>query len=527
VPAFCTRLPRFVPNGTQVVRDRGRLRTTLTWAVLAAATTAALCTVDVLPFYDYYLWLFQGHVVSALLFDGGPAPVALDTAYHLSPVPVPNLAAPLLIGLLNAWLPVETAGLVFVVATVLGFATAYGFLVRTLQQRQTWVEYTGFLWALGFFLYKGYLSYVVGVALVFVLIAVLHRPTQAKPWVVAALGVALYLSHLIAWAIGMLAVAVHAVELWRDRRRVDARDLALSALPGVALLGWYAVAERGGSGLSLYTTWTNKLISLGEPLLFFLRLDPFPPTFPVFVANLAVGLAVLGMAVHELDRAALRTALRERPVLWLSGALALVALAVPVDELNDLIKPDERFVLPAVVLALAALPYRTLRPATGTVVVGLVAAVVGLHAIEYAEVAPQIAAVDAATDAFVPIGAPVLQLTVPSHRGCAPAPGLSIGVPALKWFGVDRVIETGAAVVRLDETSIVHARPGTGQPDLTALAPPTRAEATAVALTTVPQHPYVLLVACADDLEALEQDLAPAYAPAAHGVGFTLLSRRS
>jgi hypothetical protein len=410
---------------------------------------------------------------------------------------------------------------------VLGFAAAYGFLVRTLQQRPTWVEYTGFLWALGFFLYKGYLSYLVGLALVFVLIGMLHRPTPVRPWVVGAMGVALYLSHLIAWAIAMLAVALHALVLWRDGRRVDARGLALSALPGVALLGWYTAAERGGSGLSFYTTWTNKLISLGEPLLFFLRLDPFPPAFPVFVANLAVGLSVLGLAVHQVDRAALRAAPRARPVLWLSGGLALVALAIPVGELNDLIKPDERFVLPAVVLALAALPYRALSPTSGTVAVGLVAAVVGLHSVEYARVAPQISAVDAATDAFVPAGAPVLQLTLPSHSGCAPAPGLTVGVPALKWFGVDRVIETGAVVVGLDETSIVHARPGAGRADLTALAPTTRAEATAAALAAAAQHPYVLLIACADDREAVAHDLTPAYAPVARGEGFTLLSQGS
>lgn len=72
--------------------------------VAAAAALATLASADVLPFYDYYLWLFQGHVVGTPLFGVAGAP-GLGQAYSLSAVPVPNLAAPVAIGLLNAWLP--------------------------------------------------------------------------------------------------------------------------------------------------------------------------------------------------------------------------------------------------------------------------------------------------------------------------------------------------------------------------------------------------------------------------------------
>jgi hypothetical protein len=502
------------------------------WIVLAAVAALALCTVDVLPFYDYYLWLFQGHVVNALLFDSHPAPDVLRDGYHLSAVPVPNLAAPLLIGLLNTWLPVEVAGLVFVVATVLGFAIAFGFLVRAVQQQPTWVEYSGFLWAFGFFLYKGYLSYLVGLALAFVLTGVLHRITvrpepvpQNTLWLLTALGAVLYLSHLIAWGIGMLALAVHTLVLARRNRGADARRLALTALPNVLLLAWYAAAEHGGSGLSFYPSLANKLISMFEPILLFLRIDPFTPAFPVFWVNVAAGLAVAALALTQLQLGAVRATVRTRPLLWLSGLVAALALLIPVDEYNDLIKPDERFVLPAVLLALAALPCRALRPATGAAVVGLVAAVVGLHVIEYAAVAPRIDAVDAATDAHVLPRSPLLQLAIPSRHGCAPASGLSVGVPALKWFGVDHVLETGDRLIELDETSIVHVRPDAGPPDLTTLTPSTPADASAAALSAAPRNPYVLVVACSADLRAVQASLTPTYDAVAAGDGFTLLSR--
>ena len=89
---------------------------------------------------------------------------------------MPNLAAPVLIGLLNTVLPIEAAGQVFLVVTVLGFACAFGYLVRTIQQRPTAVEFLGFPWAMGFFLYKGYLSYAFGIAGMFVLVAMLAPP---------------------------------------------------------------------------------------------------------------------------------------------------------------------------------------------------------------------------------------------------------------------------------------------------------------------------------------------------------------
>jgi hypothetical protein len=510
------------------------------WLALGAAAVAVLCCVDVLPLYDYYLWLFQGHVVGALLFGADPGATVVGRAYALSAVPVPNLAAPLAIGLLDTVLPVETAGRVVVILTVLGFAAAFGFLVRTLQRRRTWVELTGFVWALGFFLEKGYLSYLIGLALAFVLVAVLDRtvvhdhPPRRTYWLLGALGVAVYLAHLIAWSIGALAAVVHVLVLVRRAPVPRAalgtatRLLAATLAPGLALLGWYTVAEHGGSGVAFYTTLSSKAISLVEPLLAFLRLDPFPPAFPVFWVDLAVVLVVGTLVVREARWADVRAAVAQRPVLWCSGALAVVALLLPIAELNELIKPDERFVLPAVLLALAALPWRPLRPSSATAVVGLVAAVIGLHAVEFTAVADRVNPLDTATDAFVPAGSRVLELAVASRHGCTPASGVTIGVPTLKWFGVDHVLETGgAAVVALDETSIVHARADAGPPALTTLTPTSAAEATDLAVTAAPDTGSVLLVACADDLDAVTHGVASVYAPVARGDGFALLSRRA
>lgn len=516
-PTAARRLPTITPHGF-----------TATWLLLSAATVAVLCSTGFLPFYDYYQWLFQGHVVAVLLFGADPGSGAIADAYSLSPVPVPNLAAPVVIGLLDTVLPTEVAGQVFVVVTVLGFACAFGHLVRTIQQRPTAVEFLGFPWAMGFFLYKGYLSYAFGVALMFVLVAMLHRLTHRPAGdhrrtllAVTGVGVLLYLSHLLAWITGGLAVLVHALVLARQGRRRTAGQLVATLSPAVVLAAWYLLAEHGGSGITLYPSWREKAVALTETLQFFLRSDPFPPTLPLFWVNVTLALAFAGIVLSRLDVRAVGAAVAAQPVLWLSLALAVVALLLPISTVNDLIKPDERFVAPALLLAAAALPYRPGRSRATAIGPALAAAVVALHLVEYSDVGQRIAQVDAATDAAVPAATDVLDLTVPSHYGCNAVGGPVTGVPVLKWFAVDHALEGGPARVDVEETSLVHARRSV-PPNATVVTLDVPDVATAVLPASAP---YVEVVACPSDLAAVRQVLAPRYRPIAGGDTYAILAR--
>jgi hypothetical protein len=501
------------------------------WTVLTLATVAALCSSTDVPFYDYYQWLYQGHVVSVLLFGAGAGTGVAAGTYVLSPVPVPNLAAPVLIGLLNVALPIEAAGAVFLVLTVVGFAVAFGYLVRTLQRRSTAVEFLGFPWAMGFFLYKGYLSFEFGVAGMFVLVAVLHRSTRrprsgsgsATLVVVAGLGLLLYLSHLLAWIMGGLAVVVYALVLARRGDGRAALRLVGCLCPGVALAVWYVLAQHGGTGITLYPSWPDKVIALTETLQLFLRLDPFPPAFPLFWANalLAVAFAALLLLLIDLPRCG--RAIATRPVLWLSAALAVVAVVLPISTVNDLIKPDERFVAPAVLLAIAALPYRPTGHRVPALGAGLAAVVIGLHVVEYIDVGARIGRIDAAIDADVPDQARVLHLTVASRYGCVPSAGLVTGVPVLKWYAVDHTLEGGPAGVNIEETSLVHARDA-ARLDTTVLALDVP-DIPAAVPTTGFSYPYVEAIACGSDLAEIAQEIAPHYRPVAHGDTYTIFKR--
>ncbi len=496
------------------------------------ATSVALCSTTNVPFYDYYQWLYQGHVVSVLLFGSGAGAGVTAGTYVLSPVPVPNLAAPVLIGLLNAALPIEAAGTVFLVLTALGFAAAFGYLVRTLQRRPTAVEFLGFPWAMGFFLYKGYLSYEFGVAATFVLVAVLHRstrraksgPATATLAAVTGLGLLLYLSHLLAWLMGGLAAILYALVFARRGNRRAAVQLVLGMSPGVVLAGWYVLAERGGTGTILYPSWQDKAIALTETFQFFLRLDPFPPAFPLLWVNALLAVALAALVLLPVDLPRFHRAITTRPVLWLSAILTTVAVVLPISMVNDLIKPDERFLAPAVLLAIAGLPYRRTRPRVPALGAALAAVVISLHIIEYTDVGTRIQQIDAAIDTTIPDQSRVLHLTVASRYGCTPSGGLVTGVPVLKWFAVDHTLEGGPPGVNVEQTSLVHAR-DPARLDTTVLALDTP-DIPGADLPTGSAYPYIEAIACGSDLTRIAHDIAADYRTVAHGDTYMIFQRR-
>jgi len=383
---------------------------------------------------------------------------------------------------------------------------------------------------MGFFLYKGHLSYTVGVAVMIVLVAHLHRSVRrstplrsANLAVVTGLGVLLYLSHLLAWLMGGVAVLAYAAVLGRRGRRRAAVRLIVSMCFGVVLAGWYVLAEHGGTGVVLYPSWPDKAIALTETFQFFLRLDPFPPTFPPLWVNAALAAAFAALVLIPLDRRGCREAIRTRPVLWLSAALAVVAVGLPVSMVNDLIKPDERFVAPALLLAVAALPYRPTRLGVTALGAAFAAVVVAAHGVEYIDVGRRIARVDAAIDAGVPDQARVLHLTVPARYGCTASTGPVTGVPVLKWFAVDHALEGGPAGVNVEETSLVHTR-DPGELGTTVLALDS-ADVPAV-LPTASAYQYVEAIACGSDLDRIGRALAPAYRLVSRGASYAIFHRR-
>ena len=495
--------------------------------MLSVGGIAVLLVPRFLPFYDYPEWVLQGQIVHDLWTGAVSNGIPVTQLYAVLPVPVPNLAAPVGIALLAFVVPIPVAARIFLVLGVLGFGYGYGFLVRRLQGKPTVLEFTGFLWAFGYFLERGYVSYLFGLPIAFVGIGLTHqivrRPaTRWGPGLLGVLQILAFLAHLVAWGVLVLVVGCYAVSLYRGDRRTHALRLLATCIAPAALLIWYTAAVPDAGHLALYPTLREKLISLAETVQFFPRLDPYPGIVPSFPAQLLLSAALIGIVGWNLRNRLVWTACRT-PLAAAALILATVAVLDPVGNVNSLTKPDQRLLLPAVLLLLAALPWKLARTRRVVAVAGVVAVSLVLHGLALASLDAPLQRVSNAIDATVADDAAVATLAVPSDGGCGSQLGPSIGIPSLKWFDVDRMLARHEVRANLQETSGVALRfDPTTSPGLTSLS--TAASAARAAIGATPAA-YVEVFACPADLAAVTSALTPQYAQLVSGDGFAIFRR--
>ncbi len=518
-------------------RERDRL-TNLALLVLAAGAVLPLLLARLPPLYDYYHWLFEGKLLSTLLVGSAAERQAVRSSFTMVPLPVPNLAAPLGIALLSASMPVLVAGRVFAAAAVLLFGLGFARLVRSVQGRPSIAELMGFPWALGYFLYKGYLSYLFCLGVVFLGIAALHRgggrdgPRGGRWLALCAVATGVYLTHLIGWVVLAAATLVYAAASWRSSGLRAAARFATTLFPSVILLAWYAVGRAAAAPvIAWYSSFPDKARSMMEPLLLFLRTDPLPPVWPVFWANVAALVALAALLFASCERGG---SLREsRPLPTLSALVAAFALLLPLEELSGMGRVDERFVLPALAIAIASIPHRAATFRRLCFATVAILPILFLHVPEYAAASRRLESVNRALTDEIPPGASVLALSLLRPAvgdGCESASGLSVGTPTLKWIGLARLITTGETRVNLMDTSILTRRHDEREPrnDACTFATTSDRALPEKAIAEIArQYPYVALFGCAEDIQLTRRTLEPYYEETVSGREFSVLRNRT
>jgi hypothetical protein len=268
----------------------------------------------------------------------------------------------------------------------------------------------------------------------------------------------------------------------------------------------------------------DKLISLAETVQFFSRLDPYPGVVPSFPAQLLLAAAMIGIVGWNVHCRSKGKALLT-PVAAAALILATVAVLDPVDNVNSLTKPDQRLLLPAILLLLAAVPWKRARLWSVVAVAGVVSVSLALHGLVLVSLDAPLQRVFDGIDSTVPDNVAVATLAVPSDGGCGPQAGPSIGIPSLKWFDVYRMLGRHEVRADLQETSGVALRfDPTSGPGLTPLS-----SAASAARATVDATPaaYVEVFACPVDLGRVTSTLVPQYALLVSGDGFAIFQRSS
>ncbi len=509
-----------------------------TWILVCAATVAPLVVAALPPLYDYYHWIFEGRLFASLTFGGDPADAVIAEWYELGHLPVPNMAATVVMGSIQKLAPPLVAGRVFAGLCALTVVLGFGLLVRTVQKRPTAVEILGAPWALSFFFYKGYLSYMLSAGLALGAVGVLLRATRGGRAAasrggiaaIASLGVLLYLSHVVGWAVFFSATGLVALGIAREDRR-GASHLLAALLPSAVLATWYAVGSAGERSFVLYASWSDKLRSLLEPWFLFVQTDPIPPPFPIGWAA-ALGLGALAVLIaFEVDRGG--EARADRRLLSLASLLASLALVLPFNNFAGMNRPDGRLIFLAALVALAAVPYRPFRPRAWIVAGGLALVVSGLHVREYARAGVFLEAVRSGLAAEIPDGEPRLSIAVTltePDRGCPGGGGLHLGrTDTLRWFDLAHQLEGSGVRVSLMTTSLVKKRFGHDDPhDLKSVAQEDSRIPDLLEQVDgwAEQYAYAEVLGCPAGVRAASGALSTRFDEIARGPGWSLLSNR-
>lgn len=310
------------------------------------------------PLQDYMDWVFQGWVGAELL-QGSP-PVAA----HYVPVsyPVPNATSQGLLALLTLAVGPLPAAKVLAGCALAAFAAISWFLARRMEPHRAGV--LAFVLFLSFgansAFWDGYINYQISI-LVFVGL-LLFRDRLSLPSL-ALWTLVLFFSHAATFAAWVLLVGFEALANKERRAR------CLSLLPGLLLLGWYALERRTpvadqGAGTPVSTSLLRHLAYKAYTLS---KLGPFhnlvdfadqslkDRAHAFYLAGVGLNLLFAGLLVAAL-LPGLRRLLRTRPrdpLLWTSGVLALLFLVLPPKSFG-VVNLGERLLYPALLLLLLA-----------------------------------------------------------------------------------------------------------------------------------------------------------------------------
>jgi len=184
------------------------------------------------PFIDYPWHLAR----IAILATWGDSPF-MQEAYEISSLILPNLALEIVMLPLAQVLPVEVAGVVFVMLTFLLILTGTAVLHKEFFGSYSWWPLVAAALLYNWIVLFGFLNYVFGVGVLLWGFALWVRMSaSASRWRLACgtlFALALFFCHLVAFGLYAVAVAGHelqkAIDAWRRERRLAIRDLLIGA----------------------------------------------------------------------------------------------------------------------------------------------------------------------------------------------------------------------------------------------------------------------------------------------------------
>jgi len=369
---------------TDPADESSRLSDFAPHVLLTIPLVAFLWLYRFLPLQDYPDWLYQASLFSGLI-AGHPLP-----GYSVRPLPVPNSAGTLVMGLLCLLFPAEVSGKIFLTITVLTFVAGSVYLVTALDRgAPNPLSYMPFLFAPNIFLLSGYIDYILSLGLLFVGVGYLirtHRAAgQPSPPLLAALSLLIYFSHLLSYLSWLVALGAFLICEF-DKTR--AKQIALAVLPSFLMLAWYTLFRVMGHDVGLRVVLdrvlVRKTISGAKAFSLFVTTDLIPNGRGALkilaVANLFSAALVLLLGILWLRR--LGAVWRRERFLLVSCLAYAIAFALAPAWIGGEWWPGDRFLYPAAWIVFTSVGAQVGHEASGAVKATVKWAILGLFAVQ-------------------------------------------------------------------------------------------------------------------------------------------------
>ena len=308
------------PPAERAGTARGTIRWLAASLALMALTLSPLLWAAVPPLVDYPNHLARMWV---LVQNGALPDLASNYAvrWHL----LPNLAMDLIVPALAQFMPLETAGRLFIALTMLSLVAGTVTLHSALHGRLGFWPLSSLLFLYNAALFWGFLNCLFGIGMFLLAfsgwIATRHWKAGWRIPVFAAIASVLLILHLFAFCLYGLAVGSYEFGNRLRERNLPARSvlslcvIGLQFIPGVLL--WLASLSNVGTSYTEYRGLAEKLFALQAPFTFGPDAIPFDGVFLIFS---------LGFMVAAIAARALKLAPEMRLPLI---AMILVAAAMP------------------------------------------------------------------------------------------------------------------------------------------------------------------------------------------------------
>jgi hypothetical protein len=333
-------------------------RRTLLFGVLLGLSLLPVWITAYPPLQDYPDWLLQAQILRRF----HDPEFSFAQYYSILSVPLPNAGAVIVIYLLGAVLPMEVAGKAALSLYLLAFPLSIVFFLRSVHSRASALEFAALLFAYNVFFYLCYLGYLFALALLFLVLAYLWRRWSQLTFIdlslLAVSAVVILLMHPIPWATLIFVVGSWLILELRDRGWKKLVGVTLALLPSVLVLAVYLGSTGGGLSITRYPSLALKFESYLEPLLLAFEVQPWRSPYPSTTVNFVIWIG-LGLLAAIALKDCLRTARLSKTAAleptFAAGALGLwvITLVSPL-WVSDLLRPDERLVIPLLVVSVAA-----------------------------------------------------------------------------------------------------------------------------------------------------------------------------